>query len=97
MKKEEVLKILSKNKYETDNGGYLEYPIEVIDFEFCKNIINKIYNSFENRTCQNCKYFKDATECRNPYNKQYYYCDEEELGMTMTVCRDFACNLFENK
>ena len=68
---------------------------ELVDYSDADHLIEAIYDDFENKVCENCKYFEDTTNCRHPYNKQYYYCDGRESGMPMSVSKDFGCNLFE--
>ena len=69
---------------------------ELVDYSDADHLIEAIYDDFENKVCENCKYFEDTTKCRHPYNKQYYYCDGES-GMPMSVSKDFGCILFERR
>ncbi len=73
---------------------------ELVDYSDADHLIEAIYDDFEiesqSQICENCKYFEDTTNCRHPHNKQYYYCDGE-LGMPMSVSKDFGCILFERR
>ena len=61
-----------------------------------EQIINKIFNDFESRTCENCIYFKrDIAE----YGEYEGKClaniiSEQDLS---TVKEDFGCNKFERR
>jgi len=91
------------------DSGFIKEAIEHIDEilnsdcnEACKQDHRDLKRWLEEllecrkRICKNCKYYEDTTNCRHPYNKQYYYCDGE-LGMPMSVSKDFGCILFERR
>ena len=59
----------------------------IIDFKE-KNIIDKIYDSFENRSCGNCKYFTSSP------NTNKYDCCEKGIADTSI---SFCCNKWEQK
>ncbi len=49
--------------------------------------VNKIYDDFESRTCENCEYFTTP---------KFKYSVCEKIG-NVTVPHDFGCNRFEEK
>ncbi len=52
-------------------------------------IVNEIFDDFENRICRNCKYFiktKRELLCSNPVNYDY-----------IITNKNFGCNRFERK
>ena len=60
----------------------------IIDFKE-KNIIDKIYDSFENRSCKNCKYSTLDSARYLPVHKCLVSCNG--------VNYDFYCNKWEPK
>ena len=57
--------------------------------QFSKKIVNKIYDDFESRTCNNCVYY-------NSMNESSGLC--EHLGLPeLGVDSDFGCNKWEAK
>ena len=61
-----------------------EYPVES-----AKETIDKIYDDFESRTCENCKYNLNGIECN---------CNESVVEWLDTdTFPDFGCNKFERK
>ena len=76
MNREEALRVVNRN-----------YPYGYSQTN--NDLINKIYNDFESRTCENCRYFK-------PSHKAYKYAACEEIGY-VTVPNDFGCNKWEQK
>ena len=65
-------------------------------FSKCKSdfIIDKIYDSFENRSCKNCKYSKEQDDL-------IVYCDKnlciDGSKMKWHSFKDFCCNYWESK
>jgi len=51
------------------------------------NLIDRIYDDFEDRTCGNCAFFSDIGSCENP---------DSMLNDKLTI-DDFGCNAFEPK
>ncbi len=49
-----------------------------------RSIINEVYNDFENRTCENCEYYKDFKFCDLMPRINYIY-------------DGFGCNKFAKK
>ena len=59
----------------------------MVDFDVC-DFINKIYDDFESRTCENCVYWA----------KSIHMCDNKEsfaYKFKATVVKDDGCNNFE--
>ncbi len=55
-------------------------------------LINKIYDDFESRTCENCKYFIDER------NTRLQFCNARTEGGIIGwngYGKDFGCNKFE--
>lgn len=79
MTREQLLKICNKYK---DN--------DVTDVVVLKEFINKIYDDFESRTCENCKHGVG-------YGGLYTECNRTlEIDMLNTfVGEDYGCNKFE--
>lgn len=66
----------------------------IIDFKE-KNIIDKIYDSFEKRSCDNCKYILDTKTIGNfcEYNDR---CSDEGISVDyVRDIKDFSCNKWE--
>ena len=54
-------------------------------------LIDKIYDDFESRVCENCKYF---TYC----DDGFHYCDNQlNVGFNGLITEDFGCNRFERR
>ena len=61
-----------------------------------QGVINQIYDEFESRTCDNCRYRQtnnanDMYWCINQYGANKY------RNMDIRVDLDFGCNKFERK
>ena len=89
MKREESIKrmkiIMDKEKLYENN----------IAPNLLAELINDIYNDFENRICKNCKWFNKVGlvgySCSNKKNKEMF-------GMSIIwINKDFVCNLFERR
>ena len=59
---------------------------------FGTEIIDKIYDDFESRTCENCKHFIDS-ECMVIGDWDCYY----DSPAQWTPPKDFGCNKFVRK
>ena len=67
------------------------------------SIVDRIYDEFEARTCENCKYYtycskeNGLTNCSLPYHR----CSNNDIDADGTwFCppnKNFGCNLFERK
>jgi hypothetical protein len=65
----------------------------ILDGDATLHIIDQIYDDFESRTCESCKYSKthkgktieDGVECSNQYMYRKF------------LLKDFGCNLYERK
>ena len=53
-----------------------------------EEVINKIYDDFESRTCENCKYYEFISSVDS------YFCTNKESSAKF-VSSDFGCNRFE--
>lgn len=63
----------------------------IIDFKE-KNIIDKIYDSFENRSCVNCIHYKQSS------TQIYKTCYANKVnGFNLESDIDFYCNKWEQK
>lgn len=61
----------------------------IIDFKE-KNIIDKIYDSFENRTCENCIHYKQSS------THIFKTCYANKVnGFNLESDIDFSCNKWE--
>jgi len=58
-------------------------------------LINKIYDDFESRTCENCKHFT-VDEMIDP-NNHFGYCDTEKTKIDGILDIGFGCNIFSRK
>ena len=64
--------------------------------ESIEALVNRVYNRFESRTCENCKHSvaedykedEDVYSCRN---------DETNLPIEQVFTKDFSCNKWETK
>ena len=81
-KKEAKKYYLLKNKWDTINREELY------------DLIDEIYDDFENRTCKNCKYFKGSNKIANCSNLEV---GAMNGGAFIDVDKDFGCNKFEKK
>lgn len=59
----------------------------IIDFKE-KNIIDKIYDDFENRSCENCNYFTSS-----PNTNKYDCCEKGISDCSISFC----CNKWDQK
>ena len=67
-----------------------------ISFEISKVVVNKIYDDFESRTCDNCKWF-DIDESIDP-NNHFGWCNNKESCCVSNICTlSFGCNEWESK
>lgn len=74
-------------------------------FSKCQSdfIIDKIYDSFENRTCENCKYIDDEyfdLFCINPNvinQHDHLFGDGQSMYDNFKVSANFGCNKWESK
>ena len=68
------------------------YPISGINLSGEKDLIDLIYDSFENRSCDNCKHIKK-------YNKELWDCkkDVKTSYFTNFIEHNFSCNKWESK
>jgi len=67
-------------RIDIDSYGKVKSPISKVD---------KIYDDFESRTCENCKYNLNGIECN---------CNESVVEWLDTdTFPDFGCNKFERK
>ncbi len=64
--------------------AYVNYGMDVLSIN---DRIDKIYNDFGSRTCENCKYSYEAG-----YS---LYCRKGVESLPIGVSRDFGCNKFE--
>ena len=55
-----------------------------------KKIIDSIYDDFENRTCENCKYY-------DSFNESSGMCANISIQFVNAVDSDFGCNKWELK
>ena len=55
-----------------------------------KKIIDSIYDDFENRTCENCKYY-------DSFNESSGMCANISIQFVNAVDSDFGCNGWESK
>ena len=65
-----------------------------------KILIHTLYNDFESRVCENCKYFNEVSSCEHEKNTQYLMTSTqftEQAYYQMGVTKDFGCNRFERK
>ena len=79
MTKEDALMKVLKERDEEDK----------IHYSKVYEIVNEIFDDFENRICRNCKYLirtKKGLLCSHPINYDYIITDES-----------FGCNKFERK
>ena len=68
----------------------LPYKGSVIDI-----FIDKIYDDFENRTCENCKYYKEEESyCKNEENEVFEFDNYKKMKVPDWK---FGCNRFERK
>ena len=61
-----------------------------------KELVDKIYDNFENRICKNCKYFDEEYNigfCVSDWWKEKNFVD----GDLLAVDKNFGCNKFEKK
>ena len=61
-----------------------------IGSKFTSEFISDIYDDFESRTCENCRY----------YNSKYEYCDNSNSvcnHLVVDIDKDFGCNKFERR
>ena len=68
-------------------------------YEYADEVIDKIYDDFESRTCGSCKYSiyhkeQDILECSR--NSQWCWSCNAEISM-VEVVNDFGCNKWESK
>ena len=83
MKRKEALDKIQQDKYNCTYGNRDYYA------SYSKNLINEIYDNFDNRICKNCKYFG--------YNACYNdnICDTN--GDYIITEEDFGCNRFKRE
>lgn len=58
------------------------------------DVMNEVYDDFESRTCENCKY---ANICPDGGNTSATVNDCEMIKLTFYDYEDFGCNKFERK
>lgn len=62
------------------------YPISGVNLSGEKDLIDKIYDDFESRTCESCEYLEILCE------------NEESIVFEMAINRkDFGCNKWKQK
>lgn len=96
MTREEALK---KIQYET-----ILAKDDKILFQFCslpkasivikkdvEELIDKIFNDFESRTCENCKHFTFMSRANS------YICSSLDNQSVKWIDKDFGCNKFERR
>ena len=77
MTRKEALDKIQQDKYK---GAYGEGDYYA---SYAEDLIDEIYNDFENRICKNCKYGNN------------FYTDINCTKLSLTVESDFSCNKFE--
>ena len=65
-------------------------------------MVDKIYDDFESRTCENCKHsysssIVNPTHCSEVTFPYFNEVDAEWEDMSMEITKDFGCNKFERK
>lgn len=69
-------------------------------FDLAQDMVNKIYDDFESRTCENCKHYEEIIqgigECSNDIYEGF------SAGLVydydnMFLPKDFGCNKWESK
>lgn len=68
--------------------GYCE-KTSTVTMKVTKETIDKIYDDFESRTCENCKVIQNIKK----FNKGAAYCNI----IHKSVNKDFGCNKFERR
>ncbi len=75
------------NKYKDD---------DVLNLGVLKEYVNAVYDDFESRTCENCKYYIEGLQL---FGGSRFICMNEEVGDIMYdhFSKDFGCNKFKRK
>lgn len=63
-----------------------DFHFQGISNDFVRQLLNEVYDDFDSRTCDNCKWHTDI-------EKSYRYCDVVGVGTS----NDFGCNKWEAK
>lgn len=84
----------AKVKYLNSDDEWSNSIIPVLD---CHELLDDIYDDFESRTCENCKYY-DATTY-NVSNDTTGFCKRLAIGRADAYIEfeDFGCNKFTRK
>ena len=87
MNRDDVEKILN-NADTLDYGSQSGFECEMIS-----NLIDNIYDDFENRNCESCRWFDDHCEvCYEPI--------QNRINSSSFICidsKDFCCNKWKSK
>ncbi len=76
-------------------SGKIETNKKLIDLARVDKLINQIYDDFENRTCGNCKYYKEeGSYCENEENEVFEFDNYKKMKIPDWK---FGCNRFERK
>jgi len=90
MTREEAYNKLEKLMKEKDEIHTNIYAY--VEFNQADDLIEKIYEDFENRICKNCRFYD------NVYNTCNSIKNTKMLGFTLTeIDENFGCNKFERK
>jgi len=62
-----------------------------------ENLVNEIYNSFENMTCENCKFYSSLDYTCSNNDIDIMVDPEGKMSTYMKVYSNFGCNKFKRK
>jgi len=68
--------------------GEYHHIYAYVEFDQANDLIEKIYEDFENRKCKNCIYSTNSNE-----GNKYIYC----IKLKQDFFNNFGCKLFERK
>jgi hypothetical protein len=72
--------------------------IEVLNKKDVEELVNMIYNDFENRICKNCEFFYIDHEFNRPVSRCELGCAETLIGAGFQkVSENFGCNKFKKR
>ena len=67
------------------------------DEKDAENLINKIFDDFENRTCKNCRYYKKGYCHHSDICYWVGSSSKEGICVDYLYLKNFGCNKFEKK